>query len=168
LAAAGVWLVLGIQWSSFQWGDLTGILSGVTGGAAVLSVKEARRTDNALTVFGSFSLFGFLFSAAALGIGFWTPLSRAGEWNSLGPQGWGILCLMGFSAMTAQLLFTQGYGHTSLTMGSLLSLLVPVLAAFWGWMLLGEPLTPHFILGTLFVLTACALLAKKEVVSPLS
>ena len=55
-----------------------------------------------------------------------------------------------------------GPGYASLAMGRLLSQSVPVLAACFGWWILGEPLTPHFILGTLLVLAACSLLGYQE------
>jgi drug/metabolite transporter (DMT)-like permease len=61
--------------------------------------------------------------------------------------------------MLAQVLFTHGYGYTSLAAGALLSLLVPVFTALFGLAFLSEALTPHFVLGTLLVLGACGLLA---------
>lgn len=162
LAGAGVWLVLGTHFERLGAGDAAGFLSGFLGGAGVLSAKEARRTDNALSVFGSFTFFGlgmtllFLLAGGPMGTGslsHWAPLNGSGLW---------ILCLMGALGMAAQLLYTQGLGHASLAMGTLLAQSVPVLAAFLGWVLLGEALTPHFILGTVFVLTACVLLGLEE------
>jgi probable blue pigment (indigoidine) exporter len=164
IAAAGVWLVLGVQFDHFSWGDLTGVLSGIAAGGGVAAIKVARKTDNALTVFGSFSLFGFLFAGLGLVVfphlgGFFEPLGR---FPTLDGAGIGILLVMGLCAMGAQLLFTQGYGHTSFFMGTLLSLITPILAALLGWLWLGEPLTPHFILGTLMVLFACFWLGWRE------
>lgn len=162
LALLGTWLVLGVQWGRWEWGDLPGMLSGMAAGAAVLAVKEARRTDNALTVFTSFSLFGFLIAGFFLLAGvFWTGLDWMG-WKAVDGKGWEALVVMGLIAMAAQLLFTQGYGYASLAVGTLLSLLVPVLTAFFGWALLGESLTSHFMLGTILILTACALIGKSE------
>ena len=120
----------------------------MAGGAAVLATKEARRTDNALSVFTSFSLFGFLISGMILLV---NPAPSGATWigwKTLDGHGWMILLIMGLVAMTAQLLFTQGYGYTSLATGTLLSLLVPVVTAFLGWLLLKESLTPHFMIGT--------------------
>jgi drug/metabolite transporter (DMT)-like permease len=163
IAGVGVWLVLGIQWSGFQWGDATGIISGMTSGAAVLSVKEARRTDNALSVFTSFSIFGFIIAGLFL---WWGPalgMDVLAAWHPLDGKGWLLLLSMGLVGMLAQVLFTHGYGYTSLAVGALFSLLVPVFAALFGLVLLGEGLTPHFVLGTLLILGACGLLARPEV-----
>ncbi len=158
----GIWLVLGARWGRWEWGDLPGVLSGMTAGAAVLAPKEARRTDNALTVFASFSLFGFLISGFFLLAGPWMGKASWMAWRGLEAPGSAVLLAMGLTAMTAQLLFTQGYGYASLAAGTLLSLLVPVVTAFFGWVLLGESLTPPFMLGTALVLAACALLGLSE------
>lgn len=163
-AAVGVWLVLGVSFDRFGWGDLTGVLSGMAAGGGVAAIKVARKTDNALTVFGSFTLFGFLFAGMGLLFfpflgGFFTNLGR---FQPLDGTGFWILLIMGLCAMGAQLLFTHGYGYTSFSMGTLLSLITPILAAFLGWVLLGEPLTPHFILGTFLVLSSCLVLGWQE------
>jgi drug/metabolite transporter (DMT)-like permease len=164
LALVGVWLVLGVGFSPLNRGDVAGILSGAIAGAATVAIKEARRTDNALTVFGSFSFFGLVISALFL----WVGPSLGGwavslcQWTPLDERGWLVLLGMGAVSMLAQLLFTQGYGHTSLHTGTLLSLLVPVLASILGVFILHEPVAPHFVLGTVLVLTACGLFGWKS------
>ena len=62
LAAVGIELVLDVRWNHLNLGDLAGLFSGITGGAAVLAIKRSRHTDTALSVFTSFTLFGFVFS----------------------------------------------------------------------------------------------------------
>ena len=164
LAAAGVWLVLDAHFDHLNGGDVAGFLSGALGGAGVLATKEARRTDNALSVFGSFTFFGLGITGLLLMGGqlFLKVGSNLTHWTAVDARGFGILCLMGGLAMAAQLLYTQGLGYASLAMGTLLAQSVPVLAAFLGWIVLGEPLTPHFVLGTILVLTACTLLGLQE------
>ncbi len=164
MAATGVWLVLDIQFDRFNWGDLAGVVSGFTGGVSILATKEARRTDNALTVFGSFTFFSLVLSGFLLLLG---PL--LGNWNTsmsawIFPdlKGWGVLLGMGAVAMAAQMFFTEAFGFASLAVGTLLALSVPVLASFFGWWILGEPLTPHFILGTVLVLIPCGIFGSQE------
>ncbi len=159
LAGLGVFLVLGTRFENLNWGDLTGILSGVVAGAAVAAMREARRTDNVLTVFGSFTFFGFLISGLFLVFG---PSGGFNHWTPLTASGWEILLAMGACSMVAQLFSTQGYGYTSLAMGTLLSLTVPVFASFFGLVFLKEALTPHFILGTAMVLAACGILSRLD------
>jgi len=166
LGAAGVWLVMGMGPGGVGPGDAAGLISGASAGASVVAIKEARRTENALSIFASFSLFGALFAGiflmgAALP-GAPPPLQVLGRWETGSPAGWGLLGLMGMLGMGAQLFLTQSLGYLSLAMGTLLSLLVPIGAAFFGLLLLGEPLTPHFLAGTFLVLAACAWLGWGE------
>ena len=166
LGVAGVWLVMGTGLENFQPGDIAGLLSGACAGASVVAIKEARRTDNALTIFTSFTLFGFLFAGIFLAFaavpGIPASMEFLGHWTPILGRGWMLLSLMGLFAMSAQLLLTQSFGYLSLPMGTLLSLLVPIGAAFFGLLILGESLTPHFLLGTLLVLSACAWLGWSE------
>jgi drug/metabolite transporter (DMT)-like permease len=162
LALVGLWLVLGVRLDRLVWGDAVGVLSGMTGGAAVLAIKEARRTENAVSTFGIFALSGWLFAGLALLAGPAAALPALSRWTPIGPRGFAILLAMGVISTAGQLLFTQGYGYTSLAMGTILSLLVPVLAALFGWLLLDEALTPGLLSGTALVLAACWLLNRRE------
>ena len=69
---------------------------------------------------------------------------------------------MGSLAMAAQIFFTQGYGYAKLAVGTLLSLLVPVIAGLFAVLFLKETLAPHFILGTLMILAGCGILNWEE------
>jgi drug/metabolite transporter (DMT)-like permease len=62
---------------------------------------------------------------------------------------------MGLVAFGGQMFFTAGYKNTSIPLGALLSLTVPVLAVFNGHVLLGEPLSHRFLLGASLILFAC-------------
>src|SRR5581483_1468532 len=119
LAVLGVWLVLGAHFDQLNQGDLAGFISGALAGAGVLSVKEARRTDNALSVFGSFTFFGLLIAGfLVVGGNRWVDLDPSlVQWTLVDGKGLAILSLMGALAMAAQLLYTQGLGHASLAMG---------------------------------------------------
>lgn len=163
LAFAGAWLVLDVHWNGFVWGDLCGVLSGMMGGAAVLAIKEARRKDNALTTFCSFSLFGFITAGLMLVLGPHLGMAHMSGWTPLDGKGWLVLLIMGLLAMIAQLFYTHGYGFTRLADGALLSLLVPVLAGLFAVLFLKETLAPHFILGTVMILTGCGLLSREEI-----
>jgi S-adenosylmethionine uptake transporter len=162
LALLGLWLVLGVRLDRLVWGDAVGVLSGMTGGAAVLAIKEARRTENAVSTFGVFALAGWVFSGLTLVAGPAAGFPAFSRWTPIGARGFAILLAMGVLSTAGQLLFTQGYGYTSLAMGTILSLLVPVLAALFGWLLLGEALTPGLLSGTVLVLAACWLLNRRE------
>jgi drug/metabolite transporter (DMT)-like permease len=164
LAAVGIDLVLGVQWDHFNLGDLAGLFSGITGGAAVMAIKRVRYTDTALTDFTSLSLFGFVLSGCAMlgGGSMVFSTNTVHVWMTPGLLGWLVLLGVGVTAMIGQLFFSEAIGHMSLALGTLLALAVPVLAALFGWALLNEPLTPHFLVGMILVLTACGAMIRQE------
>ncbi len=164
LAGLGLELVLDVHWDSFNAGDLIGLLSGVTGGAAVLAIKRARQTDNSLTVFASFTVFSLVLSGfLLLGNPIWGPsVQNLTAWTTPDFQGWMVLLSIGAVAMVAQMFFTEAFGHTSLALGTLLGVMVPIFAALFGRVILGEALTPHFVLGMILVLSACGILSWQE------
>ncbi|MBI1785211.1 DMT family transporter [Candidatus Sumerlaeota bacterium] len=162
MAGVGLWLVLNPDIGQVNRGDLMGLISGWFGAGAIITVKELRRTDNALTIFTGFSVVGLLF---ALAPGFF-PIFSGGNlfegWITPTPYAWLVLLGTGIVAMAGQMLFTHGYAYTSIPFGTLMSLSVPALAALGGWAFLHEPLTPHFILGGTLIMIPCAILGILE------
>lgn len=165
IAFAGLVLVVDPSLTQVNWGDVLALGSGASGGAAVLSVKEARKTENALSIFAAFSTIGLLVAVLYL----WclperlggAPLDAALALDSLTRAWWPILLTAVF-AVCGQLLFTHGYAYTSLTLGTALSFIVPVLASFGGWLLFGESLPPHFWIGASMVMGVAATVTRWE------
>lgn len=120
-------------------GALAGLLSAVSGGAAMTVIRRLRGDTDALTIFFAFCLVGVLVSAP-LAAPTWVPLSGAAWWTCLGV---GVLSIGG------QLLFTWGMGFTSATTGSATTQLVPVVAWVLALAWLGEPVTEPGLLGAL-------------------
>jgi drug/metabolite transporter (DMT)-like permease len=162
LAAVGIEMVLDVHWNSLNLGDLAGLFSGVTGGAAVLGIKRARATDTAMTVFASFTLFSFVMSGVLLLFGSSMQVGGLDQWTTPDFKGLLVLLAVGAAAMIAQMFFSEAIGHTSLASGTLLTLLVPVLAALFGWIFLEETLTPNFLTGMILVLIACGMMIWRE------
>lgn len=165
LALAAVGLVLVISpslfvgmGSAYDLGLALGLCSGIFAGFAILAVKELRQTDNALSINAAYSLGSFL-----LAIPFAIYTGTQGS-----PAPWGgafaLACLLASSILSfaAQLLFSHGFKHTSVSLASLLSLLAPVVATASGWLFLGEELSPHFLLGAVLILVATVLAGKNE------
>lgn len=144
------------------WGRLAGLCSAVAAGAAVLCIKRLRDTDESLTIITSFSIVGLLLALpfglleAWLPAGVLGPARRVGEhwFPSLGPTSALLFLAVGALAFGGHLFFTRGYKHTSVPVGTSLSLIVPVVAAGAGALLLGERLGVNFAAGTLLVLAA--------------
>lgn len=179
VAIAGVWLIvdphtlLSTERPPVAAGALlgrgAGLASALAAGAAVLCIKKLRETDESLTIITSFSLVGLLLAlpfaiaeSAGLLAGSAPPPESslggpaAGSTGLAGPSAWLLFTAVGALAFGGHLLFTAGYKHTSVPLGTSLSLTVPVVAAAAGALLLGESLSLGFGIGTGLVLAACA------------
>ncbi len=134
-------------------GLLIGLLSGFLGGAAVVTIKELRQTDNSLMIVSALSLGGLAFSVPAVLI---TPASSL-PWSS--PFAWLAISSMGLLSLGGQLLFTQGFKNTPVALASTLSLLTPVMALALGSFFFQETLRPSGFWGAGLILIACLVAA---------
>ncbi len=121
------------------WGALAGVGSGVFGGAAMATVKAVREDADAGTVFLAFCVVGLGMSA---------PLAAPG-WVALAGPTLLAAVAVGALALSGQLLFTWGMGHTTATAGSATTQLVPALAWLFTALFLEEPLEPLAAAGAL-------------------
>lgn len=158
VALVGLWLLIvpprGFGSEPFGVGEASGLGSALLAGAAVLTIKQLRRTDESLTIIASFSACGllmsvFLFDCDALTV-FLQPE----------PRRLGIM--VGILAFLGHVFFTRGYRGMNIEHATLLSLSVPVTAAFVGVVFLEESFSPRIALGGLLILlsTAAVLLQK--------
>jgi len=160
LALVGVYLVINPAWTQPpSLGELAGVVSAMLAGAAVLCIKQLRETDDSLSILWSFSVVGLLFSLP-LALFDTMRSSQPLPWRDGG--GWLLLALTGLLSFLGQFYFTRGYKHTSLQLGSVLALTVPVVAVFSGWWLLGEPLSPTFVAGGLLIVGASAWIGVRD------
>ena len=152
LALAGLWLVINPTFDGFSWPEAMGLFSGMLGGAAILTVKELRKTDHALTIFSAQTLGGLLFILPALALE-----SRQGLWQMEGARlesaGWIALGMLALLSMVGQLFFTHGYRHTTVALGTVMSLITPLLATVCGWAFLGEYLGKNVIIGGFLIIS---------------
>lgn len=146
----GLWLVVVPEdgWGTRPFGDgeLAGVASAMFAGAAVLTIKQLRETDESLTIIASFSVCGFLLSLFFFED---APLSRLTEPRSL------LLGLaVGAVAFLGHVFFTRGYRGMSVQHATLLSLSVPLIAAVVGILFLGESYSLRFGVGGGLMLTS--------------
>lgn len=141
---AGIYLIVNPSFDRLIWGDLFGILSGMTVGGAIVSLKESRKTDSAWTIFHYFNIAGMAISLPLV-IGHWTvpPV------ESLGPLA-GVVVF----SMLGQLWMTEAYRYTTTAEGSILSMFGAVVGSVLGIWLLSEPATPGFLLGAALVVSS--------------
>jgi drug/metabolite transporter (DMT)-like permease len=139
VASAGVFLVLGGGNLTFGLGkgEILGIASALSGGAAVTSIRAMRATDNAPTIFFAMAVGGFLVSLP-YGFAPWhaTPLAALA---SLG---------VGVVAFLAQLCMTEAYGALSITEAALWQQLTPIASYMWA-LTVGERIGWTTMLGVL-------------------
>jgi drug/metabolite transporter (DMT)-like permease len=139
VASAGVFLVLGGGQVSFSlgWGEILGIVSGMFGGAAVTAIRALRATDNAPTIFFSFSVGGLLVAL---------PFGLGGFPHGALP--WAAALGVGVSAFFAQLCMTEAYGALAIAEAALWQQLTPIASYVWA-LLLGERMGWSTVLGVL-------------------
>jgi drug/metabolite transporter (DMT)-like permease len=134
-------------------GDVEGLASAVVAGAAVLVVKQLRKTDDAVSIVGAFTMGGLLMSSFSH-----TPSHTLGIF--LDPHfawaAWGV----GLSSFFGHVYFTRGYRGASVPEATLLSLIVPIIASAFGIVVLGEPFQARFALGSALVLFALVFVAR--------
>ena len=158
IAMVGVYLVVDPALKGVGLGEALGLGSATAAGAAVLCIKKLRHTDGELVIVAAFSGIGLMLALPALGL-FATPAGLR-AWS----QPRNILMLLGVGGLSflGHVYFTRGYRHTSLQLGTILSLSVPVVASLLGWLVLGELMTLKFLLGAGLIGVACVLLAVGE------
>jgi drug/metabolite transporter (DMT)-like permease len=159
-AFGGVWLIVDPSsrvnhgaGAAEHIGQLSGIISAIVAGAAVLCIKRLRETDEALTIVASFSVLGLLISLPLALVP--SGLTPAQGTPALGASEWALALATGALAFGGHLYFTRGYRGTSVQLGTALSLSVPAIAAVTGALVLGESLGARFVLGGALVLGAC-------------
>jgi drug/metabolite transporter (DMT)-like permease len=114
-------------------------------GIAVVCVKKLHDTDSTYAIF---------FSQCVIGL--WlviVPANISGV--AIGYSGGVVLLCIGIAAAVGQLLMTEGYRHTTVVVGSLLGMLVPVLNFAAGRLLFRETLSLRALLGAAVVVLSC-------------
>lgn len=128
----GLGLTLGV-------GAWAGALSAVLSGAAVITLRALRGDTDSASIFLSFCLFGLL-----VGLPFaledWRPLSADMVLPLLG---------VGLSSVVAQMIFTYALGYVTAAAGGITTQLTPAFSWLLGALLLGEPLQPLAMVGSL-------------------
>ena len=154
LALAGTALIMGasiLEPSGNLLGDGLGLLTAFFYGTYLLVIKQLRDSLPSgliMAISSAFSLIGLLVAALVMGEGL-LPLTLLG---------WGTLVAIGLLIHSGgQGLITVAFRHLSASFASVALLATPVLAALFGWLLLGETLTLLQSLGCAAVLAGIAL-----------
>jgi DME family drug/metabolite transporter len=128
-------------------GELLGVLSAISSGIAVTSIRAARRdvgdgtpSETAWSVFFSFTLLGAVVTLPAV-------LPPFGTYVAPTSSEWALLAGVGIVSAGAQVIMSASLRHlTGVQTGIIAQLTVPITVVL-GIALLGERLTPAFVLG---------------------
>ena len=165
LTLAGVALIIGVRARDLQrrrraascWWAILGVVSAITSGIAVTSVRAARRdlgdgqpSETAWSVFFSFTTIGALLSVPAV-----TP--PLGHWVRPTAREWLLLALMGCAGVGAQVVMSHSLGHVGGGTAGIISQLTVLFAVAGGVILLGDPIRPTFVAGAALTLAGVAL-----------
>ncbi|MCS6983805.1 MAG: DMT family transporter [Leptospiraceae bacterium] len=132
--------------------DFIGLISGLTAGIAVLSLRDIRQSDSTYQIIRTQFRFGFLFSLVVLVfLGFRQQIFE----HVLLPY----LFWSGFLGFLGQLLLTYGFRYVSSVQGSVLSSTRIVIAFIFGLILEHRDLPWISHLGAILILCANLLLA---------
>jgi drug/metabolite transporter (DMT)-like permease len=130
---------------SFNWYEMLAILSALTNAISIILVKKLHNTDSSTSIFFSQSI-----------VGFWIFLIPANLPTLTGPiTASYILIIIGLVSAAAQLLNTEAYRHISVSAGSPLHMLIPVLNVLIGVFLFGEVLSMIEYAGAFLVVLSC-------------
>lgn len=140
-------------------GEMAGLTSAALAGGAIVCIKRLRRTDGELTIISSFSSIGLLMALPALP---WFVSAGESGVPSVAGLTWFFAVLVGLLSFYGHVYFTRGYKETTIQLGTVLSLIVPALAAAFGWLVLGERLAPSALAGAGLIALAVILIALRE------
>jgi len=123
------------------WGDILGLISGITGGIAIQYLKKSREYNNSIVIYLSACFFGIL----ALPFSINQPLHFS-------MYTVGMLMAIGIFAFAGQILMTYGFKTVSATKGSILSYAGIPMTLMLSYWFLGEPMHAKFLVGIGFIL----------------
>jgi drug/metabolite transporter (DMT)-like permease len=154
IALVGVFLVIMPGEKAMVFGDSLGLVAAIFYAGYILSIKDL---TNVLKPAKTLFLVTFITALCLLPI----SLIESGGLAITASEFILLLAYAIFSQTIAQGLITSGISKVSAHLSSLVLLMQPVAAAFYGWLLLEEMLSPIQIFGGLIVLVAIYMASKR-------
>ncbi|MDG2020275.1 MAG: DMT family transporter [SAR86 cluster bacterium] len=154
IALVGVFLVIMPGEKAMVFGDSLGLVAAIFYAGYILSIKDL---TNVLKPAKTLFLVTFITALCLLPI----SLIESGGLAITASEFILLLAYAIFSQTIAQGLITSGISKVSAHLSSLVLLTQPVAAAFYGWLLLEEMLSPIQIFGGLIVLVAIYMASKR-------
>lgn len=143
LGFIGVVVVVKPTAMQFQVGELAGLLSGILGAIALVSLRKLSRRESTATILVTYFLFCSLVSLP-LSIVNWKPIEQLSSWFNL--------FLIAFFGVIYQFFLTKSYTHAPATKASAISYLGVVFSGLFGWLAFGEVPTLQTAVGICLIL----------------
>jgi drug/metabolite transporter (DMT)-like permease len=147
ITSAGVLLVIGgstppgLPWLG-GW-QAIGVASAALSGAAVVAIRQVRKTDGSWEVFTAFCAAGALITGGP----------AAATWVRPGSMEWAALVVVGLLSLGAQLSMTYALRYVRAALSGVIAQLTPAAALLLGWIALGERVSPRAACGAALTIT---------------
>lgn len=144
MAMAGIYLIIFPDFSNINKGDLIGLLSGIGGAIAIISLSMARKNDSTVLIVFYLMAIGTICNIILI-----IPVFVLPETKYLI-----ALIICGILGLTGQVFLTMGYKFVTAKAGSMISSSRIVFAATLGFIFFSEPMTLQIITGGLLIISA--------------
>jgi drug/metabolite transporter (DMT)-like permease len=151
-AFLGMFLIFQFDYSALNLGDLLALISGITSGMAVVSIRELRKTESSWMIVLSFVFFGTLFSLFFMKDNVVMPNSSA----------FITLLLIGILGTAGQLFQTYAFKICSTALGGVISMSSVVITTILGIIIFHDSLTINMIIGGILIFASATFFSLKE------
>jgi drug/metabolite transporter (DMT)-like permease len=156
-AFIGVLCIFRFNLEATNLGDILALISGITSGVAIISIRDLHKTDSSFIITFAFVLSGLIFSLPFL------------PGNMVGPNGYDLflLIMLGVLGTFGQLLMTYAYKHCTAALGGIISMSAIVMTAIMGIFVFGVPLTWNLFIGGSLIFASASFFIRSEKIEPL-
>jgi drug/metabolite transporter (DMT)-like permease len=151
-AFLGMFLIFQFDYSALNLGDLLALISGITSGMAVVSIRELRKTESSWMIVLSFVFFGTLFSLFFMKDNVVMPSSAA----------FITLLLIGILGTAGQLFQTYAFKICSTSLGGVISMSSVVITTILGILIFHDSLTINMVIGGVLIFASATFFSLKE------
>jgi drug/metabolite transporter (DMT)-like permease len=151
-ACMGTLLIFQLDYASLNVGDLLALISGITSGIALVSIRELRKTESSWMIVLSFVFFGTIFSLFSLKGNFVAP----------GASALFTMILIGVFGTAGQLFQTYAFKSCSTALGGVISLSSVVITMLLGMIIFHDLLTLNMIAGAILIFASATFFSLKE------
>jgi drug/metabolite transporter (DMT)-like permease len=146
LTMLGIYLVINPNFNNINIGDWYGLLSGISGAVAIITLRMAREYDTTALIIFYLMTIGMLINGVIL-IPFFVLPDQTEMFAILASAVLGV---------AGQVLLTSGYRHVETSKGSLISSSRIIFAVIFGVTLFAELISIKWMIGCLLILTSLA------------